>query len=242
MKKIHRGITLFLLWMGTALVFSQEIVPVQDPPSPPSTVDDHIVKETPKPPTPGGEAHLQKMPFTQEGQERVRPQQQQRRQEREVLYLNPEQEEETLEYLKEFHPGRGGDLLLLKASRPERYWAFLSRAFREMRYLEDLKEKDPERYERVFQEKKLEREAWNLSRQYRQTEDDKEKARLKEELKSLLDQVFDFRQMNRQEEIEKLEKRLAELKENNQKRLANKDEIIQRRLKQMLGDEKGMEW
>jgi len=230
MKRIHRGIvlmTLFLLWMGTALVFSQEIVPVHEPPTPPEL---------------GGKVHLERMPSTQEGQERVRPREQRRRQEPEALYLNPDQEKEALEYLKEFHPGRGGDLLLLKASRPERYWTFLSRAFREMRYLEGLKEKDPERYERVSREKKLEREAWNLSRQYRQTEDDKVKARLKEELKNLLDQVFDFRQMNRQEEIEKLEKRLAELKENNQKRLANKEEIVQRRLKQILGDEKGMEW
>lgn len=242
MKRIHRGLILLLLLMGTALVFSQEIVPVKDSPSPPSTVDNHVVAEPEKVPARGEEAHLHKRPFTQEGQERVRPRQQQPRREPEVLYLNPDQEEETLEYLKEFHPDQAGDLLLLKARRPERYWTVLSRAFREMRYLEGLKEKDPERYERVSREKKLEREAWNLSRKYRQTEDDNEKVRLREELKSLLDQVFDYRQMNRQEEIEKLEKRLAELKENNQRRLANKNEIVQRRLKQLLGDEKGMEW
>ena len=165
-------------------------------------------------------------------QERAKP---------EVLYLTPEQEAEVLEYIREAYPERAKNLELWKDLRPEQYRKGLSRAFREMRFMEALKEKDPDRYGRVAEEKRLERESRQLAQQYRKTEDEAEKTRLKGELQSLLYELFDYRQMNRKDEIERLEKRLAELREANQERLASKEEIVQRRLDALLG-EKGMEW
>ena len=175
------------------------------------------------------------------GQKRPLSRRVQEQPKQEVLYLTPEQEAEALEYLREVYPERVEDILVWKDLRPDQYRRGLSRAFREMRFMKMLKEKNPERYARVSEEKQLERKSRSLAKKYREADDETEKARLREELEVLLDGLFDYRQMNRKGEIERLEKRLAELREDNQKRLANKEEIVQKRLRELLG-EKGLEW
>ena len=178
----------------------------------------------------------------QKGQDRVRLRRPAAQAQPEILYLTPEQEEEVVAYLRKAHPDRVDNLVDLKAKRPGLYRSVLSTAYREMRYMERLKEDDPERYEQVAQEKKLEEDARQLAKNYRDAEDQNDKARLREELKALLDRLFDYRQMNRQFEIEKLEKRLEELKDVNERRLANKEEIVGRRLDELLGTKRELEW
>lgn len=159
-----------------------------------------------------------------------------------ILYLTPEQESETLKYIQEINPDKFDEVSTCKQIRPERYKRIMSRAFREMRFLKELKVKNPKRYERVLNEKKLDQESRELARQYRNTEDEAEKNQIKKELEALLYELFNLRQINRKDEIDKLEKKLSELKKINQKRLANKNEIVRMRLQRMLGEEKGMEW
>ena len=178
----------------------------------------------------------------QAGQDGLRRQKPLKQPQQDVLYLTPEQEKEAIEYIRKVYPDRLENLLAIKERRPLLYRTFLSRGYREMRHLEELKEKDPERYDQRMQEKSLDEEARELARQYRESDDESEMARLRDELKALLDKIFDYRQQNRQFEIEKLEKRLAELRETNQKRLDNKNEIVQRRLDQMLARQREWEW
>lgn len=153
----------------------------------------------------------------------------------EILFLTEEQESAVLDYMKEVRPDQVEGLLKLKVTRPNQYRRLLSRVFREMRYLEDVKKRDPERYEILSREKRLENDSRELARKYRETDDEAEKERIKKEMLDLLDQIFDLRQANREFEIERLEKRLAEAKENNRKRLENKDQIIEQRLAELLG-------
>ena len=177
------------------------------------------------------------------GQETRRPQnlQRQRQTQPDVLFLTPEQEAEVLDYLKEMRPEQADELLKWKDRRPEQYRRALSRAFREMRYVQDMKERDPELYKIVSQEKQFDSQSQTLARQYRNTDDENEKKRIEDEVKKLLDKIFDLRQMNYEAEIERLEKRLAEAKENNAERLANKSEIVQRRLEELLSI-KSLRW
>lgn len=160
---------------------------------------------------------------------------------REVLYLTPEQEEEALEYVKEHYPERLEELEPLETRKPEKYKAGLSRAYRELTYLERLKENEPERYERVLQEKKLESQARQLAQAFEEA-DEAKKAEIKTEMKTVLARAFDLRQQNRQYEIQRLEAKLQELKENNQVRLDNKERIIEKRLEEMLGLKDELRW
>ena len=51
-----------------------------------------------------------------------------------------------------------------------------------------------------------------------------------------------IRQMNRQTEINRLEAKLQELKEQNTTRVANKDSIVEKRLNELTGGRNVLEW
>lgn len=237
-RKYTRIIVMILLgFIGRQCVLSQGLSPVPQPAGP--VEEAHLLPSLPDgPPSPINEGWIS----DQYGQERSRARRPGAQAKPEILYLTPEQEEEVIAYMRKARPDRVENLLDLKGKRPGLYRSFLSRAYREMRYMERLQEDDPERYEQVAQEKKLEEEARALAKKYRESADENEKVQLKEDLKALLDKLFDYRQMNRQFEIEKLEKRLEELKDVNERRLANKEEIVGRRLDEMLGTKREWEW
>lgn len=159
-----------------------------------------------------------------------------------ILYLTPEQEADVIEYLKEYYPDNADRLSRLKELRPDTYREQLSRVYRQMRFLENLKETDPEQYERVSEERNLESKSNQLASQYKNTTDENEKEKIKTELEDLLYRLFDYRQINRIAEIERLEERLGQLKQDNQNRLDNKDQIVNNRLNEMLGETSGLEW
>ena len=158
-----------------------------------------------------------------------------------ILFLTPEQESEVIEYIEEVHPEQLEQLLAVKDSRPMAYRRMLSKGYREMRLMKELKQRDPKRYDRVAEERTLDGNSRALARKFR-TAEGAGKERIREEVKKILDQIFDLRQANRVLEIERLEKKLEELKSNNLERLKNKDEILKRRLMALLGEDKGLEW
>ncbi len=160
-----------------------------------------------------------------------------------IQRLSSEQEEAVLEHVKATYPEeRYQKLLDLKDTRPAIYNRLLQKAYQEIEYLERLKERDPEMYEAMKEKRELEIQTKQLVDQYKNTENEAEKEKLKNQISELLNKIFDIRQKNREKEIERLEKRLAEAKENNEKRLQNKEEIIAERLKDLLGKHDWMRW
>lgn len=159
-----------------------------------------------------------------------------------VQSLTSAQEQEVLEYLKQQFPERLERLEDIEDNRPFLYRRTLARLYREMQTLKRVKDNDPERYEELLQERRLEVESLELAQQYKETEDESEKQKIKTRLQKLLYEIFDYRQLNRQKEIERLEKRLAELKEQNDRRQEMKEEIVERRLLQLTGQESVLEW
>ena len=159
-----------------------------------------------------------------------------------VRDLNSQQEAEVLKYLEEYYPERVDQLSRIKESRSDTYREQLLRAYTQMIFLNSLKESDPEQYQQVVEERNLEAESNNLATQYKNMTNISEKEKIKTELETLLNKLFDYRQRNRIVEIERLEERLANLKEENQNRLDNKDEIVKDRLYELLGEKSGLEW
>lgn len=66
--------------------------------------------------------------------------------------------------------------------------------------------------------------------------------KIKSDLTNTLNQLFDIRETQKQEEVKRLEKRLQELKESLQARKQNKNEIVQRRIQELLGDSRYLRW
>lgn len=88
---------------------------------------------------------------------------------------------------------------------------------------------------------KMERESRRLARQARQAEGD-ERDRLEAELEQHLQQIFERKQALREEEIDRMREALDKALDAHNERSSNRAEIIERRLRQLLGKEDKYDW
>lgn len=89
--------------------------------------------------------------------------------------------------------------------------------------------------------KELEFKSMKLAVKYAD-KDEKKKDDVKKELQDTLGELFDLKQKSRSEEIEKLEKRMSELKKSVQDREKNKSEIIKNRFLELTGEKSNLDW
>ena len=151
------------------------------------------------------------------------------------------QDEEKEKLLKELDPERLERLKHLREVDPPMNMK-LEETQRERMELRELKERDPQRYEQVIQERKMETEIKGLAMQCRKSQDNDEKENLKKQIKTRLEKLFDLREAQREIEIKRLEEELTKLKEKMKVRKANRDKIIDRRQKELIGEEDDMGW
>ncbi len=71
---------------------------------------------------------------------------------------------------------------------------------------------------------------------------DAEKAKVKDELKKRLVELFELKEIERKEEYENLRKKLDELKETLNERQKFKEEIVKRKLEELIGESKHIRW
>ena len=80
-----------------------------------------------------------------------------------------------------------------------------------------------------------------LTQKYHQTKDEKEKQKIKEDIRTQLNKTFDLREQKRAEELNTIQTHLQTLEQTVESRKANRDAIIEQRLHQLTeGDE--WEW
>ncbi|MBI5779847.1 MAG: hypothetical protein HZA49_10415 [Planctomycetes bacterium] len=154
----------------------------------------------------------------------------------------PKLDEETEKLLKELDPERLERLKHLRQVDPPAYMKLFEETQRERMKLRELKERDPQRYEQVIQERRMETEIKGLAMQCRKSQDNAEKEELKKQIKVRLEKLFDLRETQRETEIKRLEEQLTKLKEKMKTRKANRDKIIERRGKELIGEEDDMGW
>ena len=115
----------------------------------------------------------------------------------------------------------------------------VGRQFREMR---ELRERDPERFKLQRRIIEMDGRSAELGQKVRRAENDDAKKKAAEELKSLLNELFDLRQQERESTVQQLERELKEVREALEKRKARRNEIIQHRIEQLTGKAELMEW
>ncbi|TVQ03127.1 MAG: hypothetical protein EA381_01990 [Planctomycetaceae bacterium] len=86
------------------------------------------------------------------------------------------------------------------------------------------------------------RRSLELAARLRQTDDAEEQERLRGELTELLAKAFDERRKIQQQEMERLEARLKSIRELDQRRQELKDQIVERRLNELLGKGDELAW
>ncbi len=80
-----------------------------------------------------------------------------------------------------------------------------------------------------------------LGAQY-QKASDAEKAKLKDDLKKKLYELFELKESDRKEEYERLREKLDKLKETLNERQKFKDEIVKRKMEELIGESKHIRW
>src|SRR5690606_19554138 len=105
----------------------------------------------------------------------------------------------------------------------------------EAAYLQQLSSRDRTLYEQIRAEQALERETLRLADQVRRTADAVERARLEARLRAKLDESFELKQRIRADEIEQAEAQIGELRRLLDERAARKFQIIERRVRELLG-------
>ncbi len=69
-----------------------------------------------------------------------------------------------------------------------------------------------------------------------------ERDKLKKELRSKLDKLFEMKQAKRKKELEQLRDKISELSKSIDKRQMNKESIIQRRMEELTGESEYLKW
>ena len=156
--------------------------------------------------------------------------------------LTPKLEKKILKIIAEQEPLEVKHLTKLKRINPEEYREILLHAWKEHQFLKRLKKEDPDKYQQVKQRQELERMSRKLAREYRQSDDEQHKKTIKSELRDIIDELFDLREAEKEEEIFRLEKELNKMKKIVKKRQANKKEILNKHLHKLLGIDEYLDW
>lgn len=127
-------------------------------------------------------------------------------------------------------------------ANPQERQQLIHRAMEETRRLAEMRGRDPEGFELVLQQRRLERHVRGLGEQLRNTKEAAEKERILGELRTTLDQLFEVREAVRAREIKGLEERVKELQALAKKRRAHKAEILDHKVKELSGELDYLKW
>jgi len=103
--------------------------------------------------------------------------------------------------------------------------------------IERIKDEDPEMYALMKGDQDLERETFDLSNRFRQTMKSDDREKIKAELQAAVEKHFEIRQQRRELELKRLEEQLKRMKDSVAKRLAEKEPIIEQRIKELTGEQ-----
>ena len=155
-------------------------------------------------------------------------------------------EQDEQEILKHLSPELKNELLKVKEVDQERYKELLyecsSGSYIYEGYMGYMESFEKERYETEKKVNELEVLTESLGIRYEHAKNDNDKQKIINELKSNLNQLFDAKEKSRSLEVEVLEKELAQLKESLKVRQQNKNEIINRRLNELIGKGDYLDW
>lgn len=151
--------------------------------------------------------------------------------------------EELREFLRTFDPRMAEEMNRLRETgRMEEYRRLLHEANKRMADLKRMKEHNPDEYERVVKVNRLEQETVEMAHRLREGRTDNPPEKVRETLASGVRELFDLREESREREVKELRRRLEELEKSLEKRKANRERIIERRIRELLGEADDEGW
>ncbi len=117
-------------------------------------------------------------------------------------------------------------------------WQMLRPHMRTVQRMKLVRSHDVEGYEMRIRDIRLARRAGDLADRIieaRQERDSERESRIEADLRDVLAEHFDLRQQIRRREVEQIEKRIEQLKEGIENRQDQREQIIERKIEQLLG-------
>lgn len=104
-------------------------------------------------------------------------------------------------------------------------------------YLSEIQRRHQELYRNLVRERRMESESRDIARTIRLLPDGPERKTQIDTLRATLNRIFDLKQENRRREIEQLQRQIDELERRLEQREEMQDEMIERRMNELLGIE-----
>ena len=152
------------------------------------------------------------------------------------------EEAEVIQFFKPIIPLKIKRIEQMKVKRPERYEKAIFNLLKKKRKLEKLRGDKPMEYQERVDEMKMENRIEESARQYRNSNDSKEKKSIMTQLHPLLEKQFEVREKGRVLQIQQMEKNLEKLKKTLEMRKKNRDKIIKKHLDKITGEGENLEW
>ena len=105
-----------------------------------------------------------------------------------------------------------------------------------------LRQMNPDEFKREKETHHLEFRSQDLSRRIREAGKGPEKEKLVKDLTGVVGQLFELREKQRAEEAARIEQELQKIRSLLEERKKNRDLIIERRVKQLMGEEDTLNW
>lgn len=160
-----------------------------------------------------------------------------------IIGLSKLDEQNEKELLDKLSPELKAELLKVKEYDQQKYEELLREtSYGRFEFYTDFmepKEKERMENERKIEEMEVQTEALGIRYEYASSN---EKQKIVSDLKAVLNQLFDIKEKARSMEVEMLEKELKQLKESLKVRKQSKDEIINRRLNELIGKGDYLDW
>jgi len=102
-------------------------------------------------------------------------------------------------------------------------------------YLRQLSSRDRTLYDQIQHEQSLELETYRLAAEFRQAPDQEEQSQIEDALRDMLSESFELKQQIRADEIGQAASQIGELRRLLDERSARKEQIIERRLRELTG-------
>lgn len=148
---------------------------------------------------------------------------------------------EAMENLKKEFPAEAAELEELGKTDPQFARQAGRRLAMECRRLEMVKQREPALAEQFKKRMALELKSHLLARKYRAA-DAKDKPAIEKELRSVLEQAFPLRCLEMEKRIEMLGKELDRMKGDLAQKKAKKNEVIERHLRELTGQNDSLAW
>jgi hypothetical protein len=105
------------------------------------------------------------------------------------------------------------------------------------KYLSEIQQSHQELYRNLVRERRMESESREIARTIRLLPDGPERDAQKDTLRATLNRIFELKQENRRREIDQLQSQIDELERRLEQRESMREEMIERRMNELLGIE-----